>query len=296
MTTTSSTSQHRLGVVFALLSATGFATKAVFAKLAYRYGVDAITLVTLRMLATLLVLGLLRLIWRRPAAALARCDLAWLLALGVLGYYLSSVCDFIGLQTVSACVERLILYLYPTLTVLLAALIHKTAITRRTVYALLLTYLGVGLAVGAELASAHSSLVGIAWIVVSTVAYALYLTFSAPVIPRIGSMRFTELALTVSALAMFLHFALARPWHALQQPWPVYAYAGIIAVVATVLPIYLMAQAMTRIGPGRAAVVSSIGPVATIVLSLGVLGEHLSAVQWLGVVLVFGGVFFVGRK
>ncbi|WP_035054447.1 DMT family transporter [Andreprevotia chitinilytica] len=288
---------EQLGVLFAVLSATGFATKAVFVKLAYRYGVDAITLLAMRLIGTLVILGMIRLAWRRPAQApISRQDYGWLILLGLLGYYLSSVLDFIGLQTVSAGLERLVLYLYPTLTVLFSALYLKTAVTGRMIKALVLTYVGIALVVGPGLLNAHGDIAGVLWVAGSTVAFALYLTFSPPVIKRVGSMRFTELALTVSAIAMLAHFFVTHPANALIQPWPVYAYAGITALFATVLPLYMMAFAMSRIGAGRTAVVGSFGPIITIVLSLGILDEHLSLIQWLGAAVVFAGVALVSRK
>ncbi|WP_432722832.1 DMT family transporter [Jeongeupia wiesaeckerbachi] len=295
-------SPQQLGLLFAFLSATGFATKAVFVKLAYRYGVDAVTLLTLRLVFSLGLIGLWRCArWQRgaavPATPIARGDLWLLLVLGLLGYYLASLFDFIGLVTVSASIERLVLYLYPTLTVLLSALFFRTKITKRMVGALLLTYLGIAVVIGPGLAGAHADVAGLLWIVGSTVAFALYLTFSPGVIKRIGSMRFTEAALTVSGGAMLIQFALTRPLPLLfSQAWPVYGYALITALVATVLPIWLMAAAMARIGAGRAAIAGTIGPVLTIVLSLGILDEHLSPLQWLGVAVVMGGVTLIGKR
>ncbi|KAF0812283.1 hypothetical protein IGB42_03273 [Andreprevotia sp. IGB-42] len=290
-------SNEQIGVIFAILAASGFATKAVFVKLAYRHGVDAITLLTLRLLCSLVVLGALRLLWRRPAATpVAQRDYAWLLLLGFLGYYLSSITDFIGLQTVSASLERLVLYLYPTLTVLFSAVYLRTRITRRTTLALVITYVGIALVVWPGLHNAHADLQGLLWVFGSNVAFALYLTLSPPLIARVGSMRFTEMALTVSAGVMLAHFLIARPIADLIQPWPVYAYASVMAMISTVLPIYLMSMAMARIGAGRTAVVGSFGPIITIVLSMGILDEHLSVVQWLGAAVVFAGVTLVSRK
>ncbi|HSC79882.1 MAG TPA: DMT family transporter [Chitinolyticbacter sp.] len=289
-------SQVRTGTVLALAAATGFAAKAVFVKLAYRHGVDAVTLLTLRLIGVLAILALARL-WRRPVAEpVSRRDCGWLLMLGLFGYYLASIFDFIGLQTVSASIERLVLYLYPTLTVLLSAWLFSHVITRRMIGALLLTYMGIALVIGADLLHARADPVGLAWIVASTVAYACYLSFSPPVIARVGALRFTELALTISAAAMLVHFALTRPLTALIQPWPVYLWAGVMALVSTVLPVYLMNVAVQRLGAGRSAVVGSIGPVLTIVMSMGVLGEHLSALQWLGAAVVMAGVALVGRS
>ncbi|MBM3115737.1 DMT family transporter [Jeongeupia naejangsanensis] len=301
-TATFGLSPQQLGLVLAFLSATGFATKAVFVKLAYRHGVDAVTLLTLRLGFALALIGAWRLVRQArgvaaPATPVSRSDLGLLLLLGLLGYYLASLFDFIGLVTVSASIERLVLYLYPTLTVLLSALFFRTPVTRRMIGALLLTYAGIAVVIGPGLAGAHADLAGLAWIVASTVAFALYLTFSPGVIKRIGSMRFTEAALTVSGAAMLIQYVLTRPLPLLfSQPWPVYGYALITALVATVLPIWMMAAAMARIGAGRAAIAGSIGPVITIILSLGILDESLSPLQWLGVAVVMAGVSLIGKR
>ncbi len=286
----------RTATVLALLSATGFAAKAVFVKLAYRHGVDAVTLLALRLAGVLLIVGLVR-SWRRASESpLAWRDWGAVLGLGLLGYYLASIFDFTGLMTVSASIERLVLYLYPTLTVLLSAWCFGHAITGRMKAALLLTYVGIALVVGVDLAQARVDVAGLAWIVASTVAFAFYLTFSPPVIARVGALRFTELALAVAAIAMLLHFVATRPLAALVQPWPVYGWAAVMALVSTVLPVYLMNMAVQRIGAGRAAVIGSVGPVLTIVMSMGVLGEVLTPLQWLGALVVLAGVALVGRS
>ncbi|GLS05543.1 transporter [Chitiniphilus shinanonensis] len=293
---TAPASAFRMGVALAVFAAVGFASKAIFVKLAYRFHVDAITLLTLRLLLALPFLLLVRL-WRRsPASPLAWRDRWWLLLLGLLGYYLSSLLDFLGLVTVSASLERLILMLYPTFTVLLSAWLLKQRLTARVVGALALTYAGMILVLVPDLANARAQWSGVVLVFLSTLSYALYLTWSPAVIARVGAMRFTELALTVSALAMGTHFAATRPLADLLQPWPVLAYALAIAIVATVLPIYALAGAIGRIGSSRAAIIGSLGPVLTIVLSLGVLDEHLGPIQWLGAAVVIGGVWIVGKR
>jgi len=291
-------SQFRIGIVLATLAATGFASKAIFVKLAYQHGVDAITLLTLRLGYTLPILWL---VWffRRSGGqgALNWRDRGWLILLGLLGYYLSSLFDFLGLQTVSASLERMILYLYPTLTVLFSACLTKVAINRRIWQALPLTYAGIALVLAPELAAVHGDFRGVLLIVASTVSYALYLTWSPVVIARVGPMRFTEMALTVSGVAMLVHFLLTRPPVLLvQQPWQVHVYGLVMALLATVLPIYALAGALRRIGSGRAAVVGSFGPLLTIFMSMGVLNEHFNMLQWAGVALVMLGVWRVSSQ
>jgi drug/metabolite transporter (DMT)-like permease len=201
------------------------------------------------------------------------------------------------LETVSASIERLILCLYPTLTVLLSAWLMKTSISRRMWSAMALTYCGMVLVLAPDFAGARLDLLGMLFIVASTVSYAFYLTWCPPVIKRIGSMRFAELALTVSAIAMFIHYLLTRPLGILiHQPLPVWGYGLIMALVATVLPLYALSAAMARIGAGKTALIGSVGPILTIFLSIGILDEHLSPLQWAGVGVVLTGIWLVGQR
>lgn len=286
----------RIGVALAALAALGFSSKAIFVKLAYGHGVDAITLMMLRLGLALPLLLLIR--WRRARdeTPLSRRDWGWLLALGILGYYLSSLLDFLGLLSVSASLERLILFLYPTLTVVFSALFANSPVTRRMLGALLLTYLGIACVLLPDLVQARAHWVGVSLVFASTVTYALYLTWSPAVIRRVGSMRFAEWALTVSALAMLLHFSATRSAPALDLVWPVWAYGAALALFSTVLPIYALAAAMGRIGAGRSAMIGSIGPVLTILMGGWVLDERLSALQWAGAAVVMAGVWLVGQR
>ena len=255
-------SAYHLGLLFAILAACGFAAKAIFAKMAYRYGVDGVTLVTMRLLLVIPLLLFFRLFQRRVTQPLSRQDKGWLILLGLLGYYLSSLFDFLGLETVSASVERMILCLYPTMTVLLSAWLTHTPISRPTRNALLLSYSGMVLVLVPDLQSAQAQWQGVLFILASTMTYAVYLTRSPPVIQRVGSMRFTELALSVSAGAMLLHFALTRPSSLLlSQPAQVCGYGVAMALFSTVLPLYALSAAMVRIGAGKSAIIGSLGPI-----------------------------------
>ena len=290
-------SAYHLGLLFAILAACGFAAKAIFAKMAYRYGVDGVTLVTMRLLLVIPLLLFFRLFQRRATQPLSRLDKGWLILLGLLGYYLSSLFDFLGLETVSASVERMILCLYPTMTVLLSAWLTHTPISRPTRNALLLSYSGMVLVLVPDLQSAQAQWQGVLFIIASTMTYAVYLTLSPPVIQRVGSMRFTELALSVSAGAMMLHFALTRPSSLLlSQPLPVWGYGVAMALFSTVLPLYALSAAMVRIGAGKSAIIGSLGPILTIIMSMQLLDEWLTPLQWCGVVLVLFGIWQVGKR
>jgi drug/metabolite transporter (DMT)-like permease len=286
----------QVGFILALLASTGFAAKAIFAKLAYRYGVDAVTMVTIRMLLSVVLLAGIRL-WRAETGApLTIPQKLWLIALGVVGYYLSSLLDFIGLQTVSASLERLILCLYPTLTVLISAALQRSRIPGRIWLVMLVTYLGIVLVLGPDLYHARADWFGVLCVALSATTFALYMSFSPRVIQAVGSMRFTELALGVSCLAIVAHFALTRPWSDLQQPAPVWGYGLLMALFSTVLPIYATSAAMQRIGGAKTALIGSFGPVLTIIFGLGILGEVLTPLQWLGAAVVLFGVSLVNKK
>jgi drug/metabolite transporter (DMT)-like permease len=259
--------------------------------------VDAVTLVTMRLLLALAILQSIRL-WRRDRGApLSGRQWGLLVGLGLLGYYLSSLLDFIGLETVSASLERLILSLYPTFTVLFGALFTGSAITPNMKKAMPLTYLGMALVLWPDLAQAKADALGVSLIFLSTVCFSLYLTFSPKLIQQVGSMRFTELATSVSCVGMLTHYLFARPWNTLvEQPSSVWGYAVLIAAFSTVLPLYATNAAMSRIGSARTALIGSCGPLLTIIISMGILGEHLQALQWLGAAAVLLGVYVVGKK
>ncbi len=289
--------RRHVGFILAILAATGFASKAIFAKLAYRYGVDAVTLVTMRLGLALPVLLLLRFCHRRREAPLSWHTRGWLLLLGLLGYYLSSLLDFLGLESVSASVERMILCLYPTLTVLLSAWLTKSPITRHMVQALLLTYLGIALVLAPDVLGGHADIWGILLIVGSTISYALYLTWSPAIIRAAGTMRFTELALLVSAAAMLLHFLITRsPATLMAQPPAVWGYAAAMTLLSTLLPIYALSAAMAKIGASKTAIIATLGPILTIFMSAQLLAESLTITQWLGATMVILGVWLIAQR
>jgi drug/metabolite transporter (DMT)-like permease len=289
------------GILLAICGASGFAMKAVFAKLAYQHGVDAITLVTMRLL---LAMGLLVAVragircWRKTTEIpFSLRQWAMLVGLGLLGYYLSSLLDFMGLETVSASLERLILCLYPTFTVILSAVLTGTALTATMKKAMPLTYAGMALVLWPDLGQAHADWLGVSLIFLSTLCFSVYLTFSPRVIQEVGSMRFTEWATGVSCLGMLVHYACARPWGTIGQQAPqVWGYAALIALFSTVLPLYATNAAMARIGSARTALIGSFGPLLTIFISMGMLGEYFQTLQWLGAALVLLGVAWVGKK
>ena len=278
-------------------SAVAFSAKAVIAKVGYRHGADPATLLALRMAFSLPFFMLAAVVTSRGRAPLPRAELGKIVVLGVLGYYLASVLDFYGLVYISAGLERLILFVYPTLVVVMSALWFKTPVTRRTLLALGLTYGGVLLAVKTETAgSAGPGMwLGVALIFACALSYASYLVGSGRLIPRIGSLRFTALAMIVSTAAMMLHFWVVGGRFGGHAP-AVYLDGALLALVCTVLPVFLLAEGIRRIGAGPASIIGAVGPVSTIALAHVVLGEPVHLLQGIGTLLVLVGATVVARS
>lgn len=290
--------QATLGMALAALAAIGFSTKAILVKLAYASPVDAITLLALRM-AFSVPFFIAAALWSRSSHAtpLAQRDWMAVLALGLIGYYLSSLLDFSGLQYISAGLERLILFLYPTMVVLLSAAIFKRPIGRREILALILSYAGIALVF---MHDANGNQTGIAWgaglVFASTLTYAVYLVGAGHFIARIGATRFTAYAMMVASAATLLQFALTHPVSALVLPTRVYGLSFAMAIFSTVLPVFMLSAGIRLIGSGHTALVGSVGPVATIYMAHLMLGEAVSGQQLVGSVLVLAGVLAISVK
>lgn len=289
-----------IGVLFALLAAIGFSAKAIFVKLAYQDQVDAITLLALRMafsvpffIAVAIWLG------RSPHAAFTRRDWAAVVILGLMGYYLSSLLDFLGLQYISAGLERLILFVYPTLTVLLSAFVYKKPVGRIAVMAMALSYAGIVLVVlhdvdmKAGVAGHGDILLGSALVFASALSYATYLVGAGHAIRHMGATRFTAYASIVASVASVLQFLLMHPLAVLDLPLRVYGLTLVMAVFSTVLPVFLLSYAIRSIGSAHTSQIGSLGPVVTIALAYVFLQEPVTALQITGTTLVLGGVMLI---
>lgn len=286
------------GAGLALIAAFGFSLKAIFVKLAYPYGVDAITLLALRMGFALPVFLWVGLAGQRAGASLTRDDWLKLIALGCLGYYGASILDFWGLEFISAGLERLILFTYPTLTILIGVLFQGKPFTRREVIAVALCYLGIGFAFVHDLGlgEARNVWIGGALVFGSSVSYALYLSGSGTMIARLGAMRFSALAMLVSSAVTLAHFSASHPITAFIQPLPVYGWGLAMAVFATIVPVFAQSAAIRRIGAGRASLFGMVGPILTIGFGWWLLGEAISLAQMVGAALVVIGILIVSRR
>jgi drug/metabolite transporter (DMT)-like permease len=298
------------GIVLALVGVVAFSVRPILIKLAYAYVTDPVTLIALRMLFSL-PFFVATALWmnfraarksRAPFAAAANAALTrrdwWaVLFLGFLGYYLASFLDFLGLQYISAGLGRLMLFLYPTITVLLSALLLGKYVSRREIAALVISYAGLTLVLSQGFAGQNRNLVlGALLVFASALCYAGYLVSSSQVVTRIGSIRFTAYATSVASLLCILQFLLLRPLSALQLPPQVYALAIAMAVGCTVLPVFVTSEALRRIGANQVAIIGAAGPVTTIFLGWLGLEESMTVLQIIGAVLVLAGVSLVTIK
>ncbi len=290
------------GTVCVLIAAACFSAKAVIIKLAYAaHPVDAATLLTVRMLfsAPFFVLMALWSMRKSEVRPLDRKQWASVLVLGFTGYYLASYLDFLGLQYITAGLERLILFLYPTLVVLLSAWWLKVPIRRHHVFALLLSYGGIALVFTENLrfgGQAHEVALGGALVFASGVVYSVYLIGAGETVGRIGAMRFTAYAMLVACAASLAQFFLTHGPADLQLPGTVYGLALTMAILSTVIPAWLMSEGIRLTGASHAAMVGSVGPVVTIFLGYWLLGEPLTIVQIVGGALVLAGVALVSAR
>jgi drug/metabolite transporter (DMT)-like permease len=287
-----------IGIVCTLIGAIGFSGKTVIVKLAYRYGVDTMTLLALRMLFAL-PFFLLMAWWAGMPSALTRRDWMSLIGLGFMGYYLGSYLDLAGLQYISAGLGRLILYLYPTLVLAFSALFLKTRVGRRELVSLALSYGGIVIVFGTEMKyGSELATIALGSILVfgSAVTYAGYLVAGSSLVRKVGSMRFTSYASIAASCFVLGTFFAMRGTAALAVPHEVYGLAVILSVFSTVLPLWFMAEGLKRIGANQASLVACIGPIATIVFAWMFLDEPVTAVQSAGAAFVLAGVMIISLK
>lgn len=285
------------GLALAVGGAVLFSTKAIVAKLLYRYHIDAVTLIAFRMMFSLPVFALVALWKMRTEAPLAGADRWRLLGLGLVGYYLSSFLDFLGLQYISVGLERLILFLTPTFVLLITTIFLKHHIGRRQWLALAASYCGIVLVFVHDLQSGTGSVaLGSLLVLGSAISYAVYLLGSGQLVNRIGSLRLVSYAMCVSSVACIFQFFLLRPAAMLVQPMPVYALSLLNGIFCTVLPVFMTMVAVARIGAASASQAGMVGPVSTLFLGALVLNETITGWQLAGTALVLSGIYLLSRK
>ena len=290
------------GFIITLLGAVLFSTKAIIVKHAFgATHTDALTLLTLRMVFSLPFFAMAAFLVSGHKANVRMTARQWLLVvfLGLMGYYLSSLLDFIGLQYVSAGLERLILFLYPSFVVFINAVFFKQRITRIQKWALLLTYTGILIAYVGEISfDTHQPglYFGSFLVFICAITYSVYIAGSGKIIPMIGANKFTAYAMLAATAGIFVHFALAGHGEVLATGKALWVYGLLLAVFATVLPSFMISQGLKRIGSNNVAIISGVGPVSTILQAHFILGEKIFLAQIFGTVLVVLGVLLLSWK
>jgi drug/metabolite transporter (DMT)-like permease len=285
------------GLILAVLGSIAFSGKAIIVKLAYRHGVDAVTLIMYRMLFALPIFAVMAWWASRGKPPLTRKDWLGILGLGVTGYYLASFLDFAGLAFISASLERLILYLNPTLVLLLGLVLYKRKIQRQQALGMAISYGGVMLVFGHEITLAGADVaLGALLVFLSAISYALYLTFSGEMVRRLGSLRLVGLATTVACLLCIAQFVVLRPLSAAAVAPEVIWLSVLNATACTAVPVLMVMMAIERIGAGMTAQTGMVGPMSTILMGVAILGEPFTAWVAAGTVLVIAGIFVFTRS
>jgi drug/metabolite transporter (DMT)-like permease len=284
------------GLLLAVLGSIAFSGKAIIVKLAYRHGVDAVTLIMYRMLFALPMFLLLAWWAGRGQPALPRRDVRMVVLLGFCGYYLASFLDFAGLQFISASLERLILYLNPTIVLLLGVFVFHRKVQRKQLIALAVSYCGVLLVFGHEvtLQGAHVAM-GAALVFGSAVSYAVYLVYSGEEVQRLGALRLTGLATSVACLLCLVQFVVLRPMSAALVAPEVVWLSVLNATLCTFAPVVMVMMAIERIGATLAAQTGMIGPLSTILMGVLILGEPFTAWVAAGTLLVLAGIWLLAK-
>ncbi len=290
--------QRYLGVSLALIGAVLFSTKAVLVKLAYQYDVDAVSLLMLRMIISLpffIIIGW-QTLYKDRSKGTALVQHKWkVILLGLLGYYVASYLDLEGLNYIDASLERIILFIYPTLVVVFSNLIYKIPIKRIQIWAIGLTYLGIIVAFRGNLQFGDSSLImtGALYVLGSSIAYSLYLVGTGDLSGRLGTRIYNSAAMTVAAIAILVHNYILNGFNLMDFSYEVYFYAFLISIFSTVLPSYLIVEGIRIIGANNSSIIGSVGPISTILLAVIFLGEKISLIQGLGSIIVIAGVIVI---
>lgn len=291
--------QYRItGFILAAIGVIFFSAKAILVKMAYAYQVDTVSLLLIRMgiaLPFYIIIAALE-SRRKKRNKLKLNDYIFLILLGSLGYYLASYFDFQGLNYVTASIERLILFVYPTLVVIISGVFLRKPISLKQKIAVGITYLGVFVAFYkySAISAVNTNIpLGAALVFGSALTYAFYLVGSGNIIPRIGSVRFTSYAMIISCMAVVLHYLAQGKGTVFSYPKEVYWLGTGMAFISTIIPSFMLSEAIKRIGASNVAIVGSIGPISTIILATIFLGEKITIYQIIGTIIVISGVLLI---
>ena len=292
--------KNSVAIILAIFGVVLFSAKAVMVKLAYEYDdIDAVSLLLLRMAFALPFYLIISFI-KKPShpELIEKRDYLWLIMFGILGYYVASYFDFLGLEFIKASLERIILFIYPTLVLIISRVFLKKEITKIQSAAILISYIGILITFWQELSmTGDNALLGGILIFFSALTYASYLVGSGWLIPKFGATTFTSYAMIVSCIAVFIHYSLIEHVDILSFPSEVYVLSLVMAVFSTVIPSYLVSAAIKQLGASNFSIIGSLGPISTIILANIFLDETLTMLQLLGTLIVIIGVLVVsGRK
>lgn len=287
-----------LGVLLAIFGVVLFSAKAIMVKLAYQYNIDSVSLLLLRMLFALPIYVVIAFMARpKKKNEIKKSDYLWLVFFGFVGYYLASYFDFLGLNYIKAGLERIVLFIYPTLVLIISRLFLKTPITRVQIIAIIITYFGVVFAFAGEFdLSGDHLLLGVGLIFLSALTYAMYLVGSGWLIPKFGVVCFTSYAMIVSTVCVVIHYLITKDVNLFNYPKEVYFLGLAMAFLSTVIPSFLVSKSIKIIGSSNFSIVASIGPVSTIILAYIFLGEKLSIFQVIGTCIVISGILLVSKS
>ena len=291
--------QQLQGFLLATIGVLLHSTKAVLVKLGYRLEVDAVSLMFLRMIFALPIYVVITILqeWRnrKTQKRLTGRQLGAIIFLGSLGYYVASLFDFLGLEYVSASVERLILFTYPTFVIIIAAVVFRQPIQRYQIIAIAMTYLGMFIMFSADLMGGGMSFQwkGVLLIICSALTYAGYLVGSQILLGQISTSRFTGYAMIVASICVITHYLVSSDIPISEIPTDAFGIGFLMATFATVIPSYLISKAIKLIGASDMGIIGALGPVSTIILAIIFLGETLTLTQMVGALVIFGAIMWM---
>jgi len=292
-------SSINIGLLLAIIGTGLFSLKSIFIKLAYSQGLDTDSVLMLRM-AIALPLYLMVLIWltkQRNVPENLSSKLLKITFLGFIGYYLSSWFDLKGLEYISAQLERLTLFTYPIMVAILGALFFKTPLTRKIIISLIITYTGLLLVFYKELTlEGDNVILGTLLVALAALSFSFYVLFGKQEIQKIGSVWFTGLAMSISSIFVLIHFSIFNDFSHLTVTPMAWVWLSLLAVFSTVIPSFMISEAISRIGPAQTGIVGSLGPIMTMGLAIWILNEPFTVWHAMGMVLVVGGVSFLSYR
>ncbi|AXT49951.1 DMT family transporter [Aquimarina sp. BL5] len=290
--------QISIGIIVAVIGVVLFSAKAVMVKLAYKYDITSEHLLLFRMSFSLPFYFAIA-IFNKPSnpEKIRKIDYLWIIFFGFVGYYLASYFDFLGLQYIKAGLERIILFVYPTLVIIISRIFLKDKITKQQLVAIIITYIGVVITFWQELQLETSNLIlGGSLIFLSALTYATYLVGSGWLIPKFGVISFTSYAMIVSSLCIIFQYLAFDRGDLTSYSSEVYFLSILMAFFSTIIPSYLISYAIGKLGASNVAIIGSLGPISTIILAFFFLGESLSQIQIIGAAIVILGIYSVTKK